>query len=270
MRRLSELIILVRGGGEVGSAIAHKLARCHFRVCMTEISIPLAVQRGVSFSEAIYDTNKTIEDFTAEKALPSLEQIYKVWRNGNIPIVADPELSVKALIKPDVLINAMMLNRETSTKITDAPLVIGIGPGFTAGVDVHMVIESNNGNNLGKVIIEGEAEKNTEKSVEANGLTKETVLSAEDTGVFMTDKNIGDAVLAGDILGKLNDTPLNAPVSGILRGLLRNEIKVLPNTKLAEIDPVNDKSVCFVIQDKMRAIAGGVVEAILMNFNIEE
>jgi xanthine dehydrogenase accessory factor len=270
MRKLSDLIILVRGGGEVGSAISHRLTRSHFRVCITEIAQPLAVSRGACFSEAIYDLTKTVEDITAERALPSLEQVYRVWRNGNIPIVVDPELSVKPLFKPDALINAMMLKRETNTRMDDAPLVIGIGPGFTAGVDVHMVIESNNSNNLGQVIVEGESEKDSATPVGIGGLQEERVIWAEDAGVFTTEKNIGDSVTAGDVIGKLNDVPLEARISGMLRGLLRNEVKVLANGKLAEIDPENDRSVCFSIRYKMRAIAGGALEAVMMALNIPE
>jgi xanthine dehydrogenase accessory factor len=268
MRKLSDLIVLIRGGGEVGSAIAHRLTRSHFRVCITEIAQPLAVSRGACFSEAIYDLTKTVEDIVAERTLPSLENIYRLWRHGNIPIAVDPELSAKALLRPDVLINAMMLKRETNTRMDDAPLVIGIGPGFTAGVDVHMVIESNNSNNLGRVIVEGESEKDSATPVGIGGLDKERVIWAEDAGVFTTEKNIGDNVMVGEVVGKLNDVPLKAMASGMLRGLLRNEVKVLANAKLAEIDPENDKSVCFSIRDKMRAVGGGALEAIMMAMNI--
>jgi xanthine dehydrogenase accessory factor len=270
MRKLSELIVLVRGGGEVGSAVAHRLTQSHFRVCITEIASPLAVSRETCFSEAVYDTAKVVEGVKGERSLPNLESIYRVWRNGNIPVVVDPDLAVKALIKPDVLINAMMLKRKTSTKITDAPLVIGIGPGFLVGEDAHLVIESNNSNNLGKVIIEGEAEADTGKPVEIGGLSKERVIWAEDSGVFTTTKNIGDAVLANDIIGQLGEISIQAPISGMLRGLLRNEVKVLTGAKLLEIDPVNEKSVCFTIRDKMRAIAGGTLEATMMSLNIAE
>jgi xanthine dehydrogenase accessory factor len=211
-----------------------------------------------------------VEDITAERTLPSLDQIYKVWRGGNIPVLVDPELTVKALLKPDVLVNAMMLKRKTSSTMGDALLVIGIGPGFTAGEDVHMVVESANSNNLGKVIIEGKSEEDTEKPVEINGLTDEGVVWAEESGVFSSGKNIGDAVLAGDIIGQLNEEPVKAPMSGILRGVLRNEVRVLANTKLIEIDPVNDKSVCFKLRDKMRCISGGVLEAIMMSLNVDE
>ena len=270
MRKLAELIIQVRGGGEVGSAIAHRLFRSHFRVCITEVASPLAVSRGTCFSEAIYDIAKTIEGVTGERALPSLEHIYRVWREDKIPVVVDPELSIKPMIRPDVLINAMMLKRETTARLADAALVIGIGPGFTAGVDVHVIIESNHSNDLGKVIMKGKSEENTGKPAEIGGLSTERVFWAEEAGVFTTARNIGEMVKAGDIIGQLGAVPLIAPVSGMLRGLLRNEVRVLANAKLIEIDPVNDPSVCFSIRGKMRAIAGGVLEAVMQQFNIPE
>lgn len=266
MRKLSELIILIRGGGEVGSAIAYRLGRSHFRVCIAETTNPLAISRGVSFSEAIYDTTKMVGELTAERALPSLNQIYRVWRAGKIPIVDDPELTVKPLIKPDVLISAMMLKRQTNIKITDAPLVIGIGPGFIAGSDVHLVIESNFSYNLGNIIVEGESEKPLDDSE----LTNEKIILAEDAGIFTTEKNIGDSVLAEDIIGSINDVPLKAPVAGVLHGILRDGSKVLANIKLAEIDPVNNKASCFIIRNTMRVISGSVLEAILMTLNIAE
>ena len=270
MRKLSDLIVLIRGGGEVGTAIAHRLGRSHFRICITELAQPLAVSRGSCFSEAVYDLTKTVEDITAQRSLPSLENIYRLWRNGEIPVVVDPELSVKPLLKPDVLINAMMLKRVTNTRIDDAPLVIGIGPGFTASVDVHMVIESNNSNNLGKVILEGKTEGDSATPLGIGSLDKDRVIWAEDAGVFTTEKNIGDHIQVGDIVGKLNDVPLPAKASGMLRGLLRNEVKVLANTELAEIDPGNDRSVCFSIRDNMRAISGGALEAIMIALNTPE
>jgi len=268
LRNLSELIVLIRGGGEVGSAVAHRLHRCHFRVCITELASPLAVHRGTCFSEAVYDITKTVEGVAAERTTPSLRQIYRIWQNGNIPIVVDPELSVKPLIRPDVLVNAMMLKGETSTRITDAPLVIGIGTGFRAGGDVHLVVESNNSHNLGRVIEEGESEEDTGIPLEVGGAAKERVIWAPDTGVFTTKKSIGDSVTADEVVGGLDDLPLKTKISGIVRGILRNEVRVSVNAKLVEIDPINDSSICFAIRDKMRAIAGGVLEAIMLGLNV--
>jgi xanthine dehydrogenase accessory factor len=269
MRKLHELIVLIRGGGEEGSAIAHRLYRTHFRICITETAGPLEVNRGACFSEAVFDHSKTIEDITGERTLPTLENIYRVWREGKIPVLVDPELSAKSLLKPDVLINAMMLGRESNTHNTDAPLVIGIGPGFTAGGDVHIVIESDN-RNAGKILLEGKSGENSGKPPEDNNSKIDTIIRAEEAGVFTTEKNLCDAVLEGDIIGKLGETPIKAPVSGILRGLLRSDVKVLANARLAEIDPENNKSVCLNIRDKNRLVSAGVLEAIMQVLNLPD
>jgi xanthine dehydrogenase accessory factor len=134
-------------------------------------------------------------------------------------------------------------------------------------VDVHIVVESSPGYNLGKVILEGSAEAEKPVSGDFVDIVSEKVIKADDNGVFTTDKNIADTVLSNDIIGYLNDQPVNAPISGVLRGILRNETKVLVNTRLAAIDPLGDKASCALVSDKNRAIAGGVLEAIMLSFN---
>jgi len=270
MRKLPEFIVLIRGGGEVASAIAHRLHLSHFRVCLTEIANPLAVSRGTSFSEAVFDGRKTIEGVTAELVPTSLKEFYEVWQRGNMPLVIDPKASIKGKIKPEVLVDSIMAKRNTGTKITDAPLVIGMGTGFYTGRDVHMVVETNHSNNLGKVIFEGKAEKNTGTPVAIGGLTRERVIWAPQAGIFTTGMEIGDSVVAGESIARVGDLGLQAPISGMLRGLIRDGVKVSKGTKLVEVDPVNDSAVCYVIRDKMRAIAGGVLEAIMLKFNISD
>lgn len=269
MHRLHELVVLIRGGGEVASAVAHKLHRCHFRVCLTEIEKPLAVSRGTTFSEAIFDGSKTIEDVTAELVPASVAAIRKSWLRGNIPLVIDPAAAIKDRLEPDVLIDATMAKRNRGTKISDAPLVIGMGPGFGAGHDVHIVVETNHSNNLGKVILEGEAETNTGTPVGIGGLGKERVVWAPQAGTFTTNMEIGDPVLAGEKIGAVDSLSLVAPIGGMLRGLVRNGVQVSKGDKLIEVDPVNNSDICYAIRDKMRAIAGGVLEAVMMKFNVD-
>lgn len=269
VKKLSELRVLIKGGGEVASGIAHRLHCSHFQVCLTEVASPLAVSRGTAFSEAVFDGVKTIEGVTAQLVPASPQQIYEAWQQGKIPIVIDPEASIRERIKPDVLVDAIMAKRNTGTRITDAPLVIGMGPGFYAGRDVHIVVETNHSNNLGRVILEGEAEKNTGNPVEIGGLTRERVIWAPQEGTFTTEKDIGDSVVGGEVVGWVEGSPLKAPISGVLRGLLRSGVRVSTGAKLIEVDPVNDRAICFVIRDKMRAIGGGVLEAIMLRFNTD-
>ena len=265
---LTRLVVLIRGGGEVASGVAHRLARAHFKVCLTETSHPLAVSRGVAFCEAIYDGKKEIEGVVARR-ITSADEIPKIWQKNEIPIIVDPEASIKKTLNPNVLIDAIMAKRNLGTKITDAPLVIGLGPGFAAGKDVHMVVETNDGRNLGKVITEGEAEKDTGVPVAIEGLTFERVLHSPEDGLFQTSKEIGDLVTAGEIVASVAGHPIKAEIGGIVRALMRNETKVAKGTKLGEIDPAGSKKACFTIRPKMNTIADEVLAAILMRFNVQ-
>jgi xanthine dehydrogenase accessory factor len=264
---LANLVVLIRGGGEVASGVAHKLARARFRVCMTETSQPLAVSRGVAFCEAIYDGEKEVEGITA-KLVASSDQIEKVWRQNKLPIIIDPDALVKDRLRPTVLVDALMAKKNLGTKLSDAPLVIGLGPGFQTGQDVHMIIETNNSERLGRVIAEGRAEENTGIPVVIGGLTEERVLHSPSDGQFTTDKDIGDMVAAGDTIASVAGKQLKAEIGGVVRALLRNKTVVSKGVKLGEIDPSGDREAPFTIRPRVRAIAGGVLEAILMCFNV--
>ena len=264
---LANLVVLIRGGGEVASGVAHKLARAHFRVCMTETSKPLAVSRGVAFCEAIYEGEKGVEGITA-KRVESPNQIPEVWRQNKLPIIVDPDALVKDMIKPAVLIDALMAKQNLGTKTSDALLVIGLGPGFQAKEDVHIVVETNNSERLGRVITSGKAEADTGIPIAVGGLTSERVLHSPSDGQFLTDKEIGDTVVVGEVVASVATQPLKAEIGGIVRALLRNKTVVGKGAKLGEIDPSGDKEACYTIRPRVRAIAGGVLEAILMRFNV--
>jgi xanthine dehydrogenase accessory factor len=264
---LIRLVVLIRGGGEVASGVAHKLARAHFRVCLTEASQPLAVSRGVAFCEAIYDGEKEVEGVVA-KRVKSASEIPTVWQGGQIPVIVDPEALVKDTLKPQVLVDAIMAKRNLGTKITDAPLVIGLGPGFRVGKDVHMVVETNNSGSLGRVILNGEAERDTGIPIAIGGLTFDRALHSPGDGLFQTDKVIGDLVTAGEVVAWVAEQPVKAEIDGVVRALLRSGVVVGKGTKLGEIDPSSDKEACYTIRPRARTIAGGVLEAILMHYNV--
>ena len=264
---LSRLVVLIRGGGEVASGVAHKLACARFRVCLTETAEPLAVSRGVAFCEAIYDGEKEVEGIVARR-VESAAEIHKLWREGCIPIVVDPKKSVKKILKPEVMVDAIMAKKNLGTKSSDAPLVIGLGPGFRAGKDVHLVVETNNSERLGRVILEGEAEKDTGIPVAIGGLTHERALHAQQGGLFQTDKEIGEPVSAGEVVASVAGQPVEAEIDGIIRALLRSGTAVKKGTKLGEIDPSGNREDCYTIRPRVRAIAGGVLEAIMMRYNV--
>lgn len=268
MRILTELVVLIRGGGEAASAVAYRLHRSHFKVCITDIANPLAVSRATTFSEAIFDGRKTIEGVTAELVAATPKAINDVWLKGNIPIVVDPEGKIKDEIKPDVLVEAAMFKKNLGTKITDAPFVIALGPGYRAGKDAHVVIETFQNNDLGRVLHEGEALANNGEPVAIAGLSFGRVVWADEPGLFSTKNDLEDRVEAHQVIASLNGKPLEAPVKGMLRGLMKDGVTVRKGDKIIEVDPVNDPSVCRIIRDKFRAISGGVLEAIMLRYNV--
>jgi len=233
---------------------------------MTEISHPVAVSRGATFCEAIYDGEKEVEGVVA-KLVSSAEDISPTWAENKLPIIVDPQASIRNSLHPDVMVDAIMAKKNLGTKISDAPLVIGLGPGFRAGKDVHMIIETNNTESLGKVILSGEAEPDTGIPLSIGGLTEEMVLHSPRKGLFHCVKEISDLVVAGDTIAWVGNHPVKAQIDGVVRALLRDGVEVDKQTKLGEVDPSGNKQACYTIRPRMRAIAGGVLEAILMHFN---
>jgi xanthine dehydrogenase accessory factor len=266
-KRIEELVILMRGAGEMASGVAHRLHQSHFKVCMLELPNPIAVRREVSFCEAIYDGEKRVEGVQA-KFISGPEQIKPLWKKGKIPVLIDPNgKETRQVIKPDVLIDAIMAKKNLGTHINDAPLVIGLGPGFSAGKDVHVVIETNRGHHLGRVILNGSAELDTGIPGDIGGYTVARLLRTMKKGVFHAYKSIGDRVTKGTVVAVVDDFPVMAKISGVVRGLLREGVEVTKGMKVGDIDPRGKRDFCFTISEKARAIGGGVLEAILYWFN---
>jgi len=263
---LEKLKVLIKGAGELASGVAYRLSQCHFRVLMTEIPQPRAVRREVAFCEAVYEGEKEVEGVVARLISPP-EEIFEMWQAGKLPLLVDPEAKIKDVLKPDVLVDAIVAKKNLGTRITDALLVIGLGIGFEAGKDVHVVIETNRGHNLGRVIHHGEAEANTGVPGEIAGFSKERVFRAPRAGRFSTSKQIGDYVEAGEVVAFVDGVPIKVLISGAIRGLLKDGTEVYKGIKAGDIDPRGVRDYCYTISDKARAIGGGVLEAILSGFN---
>jgi len=263
----ANLKIIMRGAGDLATGVALRLHRSGFkRLLLLETRHPLAVRRLVSFSEAINIGKVSIEDVTAIRIddVGILEQ----WQPDNtIPIVIDPTGESIHKLQPDIVIDAIIAKRNLGTGIDDAELVIGLGPGFTAGKDVHCVIETKRGHNLGRVIHDGTAAPDTGIPGNIDGYTNERLLRAPNAGIFETNCNIGDRVSKGDCVATVDSSPIIANISGVIRGLLRSATPVDKSTKLGDIDPRGKVAFCTTASDKAMAVGGGVLEAILNSYN---
>jgi xanthine dehydrogenase accessory factor len=264
---LNNLCVLIRGGGEMASGVAHRLFRSHFKVVMTEISQPLCVRRTVSFCEALFGNTQEVEGLTA-RCVASAKEVSAAWDEGMIPLLIDPEGISRDVLKPSVIVDAILAKCNTGTHTGDAPLVIGLGPGFWAGRDVDVVIETNRGHDLGRVIYDGPAEADTGVPGAISGVSAQRVLRAPRDGTFRPEKEIGEMVAKGETVAWVEDEPVTAAISGVLRGLLRGGLVVHKGLKSGDVDPRGRRENCFTISEKARAIGGGVLEAILAHFNL--
>lgn len=255
-------LVLIKGAGDLASGVAHRLYRCGFTPVMTELPRPLVVRRTVAFAEAVYDGKAVVEDVTAVLAT-SPGDVPGLCAQGVIPVLVDPAGESAQILKPAVLVDAILAKRNSGTSITDAPVVIALGPGFTAGKDAHAVIETKRGHYLGRVILEGPALPDTGEPEPVNGYTHQRVLRSPADGHFQACRKIGDEVVAGEKIGEVGEQPVRAGINGIIRGLIRDGSIVTKGLKMGDIDPRGIPDYCHTISDKARAVAGGVLEAIL-------
>lgn len=254
--------VLIRGAGDLASGIALRLFHAKMEVVMTDLPHPTAIRRTVCFSQAILFGTMTVEDVTAVFA-KTPEAAVSILKEKKIPVLADPEAACIAALRPDAVVDAILAKRNLGTKITDAPCVIGVGPGFTAGVDCHACVETMRGHTLGRVITEGSPIPNTNIPGLIGGFTGERVLRAPADGIFRQRLEIGDMVEQNEIAGFVGTEPMRCQISGVLRGLLADGTPVHRGMKAGDVDPRGEVSYCQLVSDKALAIGGGVLEAIL-------
>ena len=263
MIQRNEQLVIVRGGGDIATGTISRLFRSGYPVVILEISTPSAIRRQVALSEAVYDGESKVEDVTCIK-VESWEEAKEVLKEKKkVPLLVDPECNILKQVRPWALVDAILAKKNLGTKIDDAPLVIALGPGFSAGEDCHAVIETMRGHTLGRVIRSGPAIPNTNIPGLIGGFAGERVLRAPDDGMFHQLHEIGDLVEAGETVGEVNGKPMACTISGVLRGILADGTPVFKGMKSGDVDPRAQVENCYTASDKAIAIGGGVLQAIL-------
>ena len=264
------VLVAVKGAGDLATGVMHRLKRAGFSVMATELAHPTVLRRTVAFAEAIALGQMTVEGITAQSA-NAIEDIRVILENNIVPIFIDPEGLALKKMQPDVLVEATLLKYNSGITVKDAPIVIALGPGYEAGKDAHAVIETNRGHNLGRVYLEGSAEPNTGVPGTIGGYAGERLLRAPCAGRLYGVRQIGDQIREGEVVAivksGVSSSPITAAITGILRGLVRDDLLVSAGMKVGDIDPRAIREHCFTISDKSRAIGGGVLEAILYFMN---
>lgn len=256
-------LVIVRGGGDIATGTIYKLYQCGIPLLVLEISNPSCIRRTISFCEAVFEEIVCVEGVYAVH-VRSLQEAYEAYQQKKVPVMIDAQADMVKKVSPAVVVDAILAKKNLGTQITDAPIVIGLGPGFFAGKDVHAVVETKRGHHLGRVLYEGTAISNTGIPGIIAGYGKERVIHAPCGGRFHIEKQIGEEVRQGDIIATIDETPVKATISGIVRGMIREGYPVFQGLKIADIDPrIEEKENCYYISDKARCVAGGVLEAIL-------
>ena len=273
------MLVVIKGAGDIASGIALRLFHSGFNIIMTEIAQPTTVRRTVAFSSAVFNGRAKVEDAEAilagstikecppKECSSVLKKAVEITAAGKIAVIIDPEaLSVREL-KPDAVIDAVLAKENTGTTMDEAPVVIGIGPGFNAGTDCHAVIETKRGHTLGRAIYSGKAIDDTGVPGNVGGYTIERLLKAPCSGVFYSNSKIGDSVKKGDTVGFVETedsrVPMNSLLDGTLRGLLADGVPVYEGMKSGDVDPRDCYEYCFTVSEKALAVGGGALEAIL-------
>jgi xanthine dehydrogenase accessory factor len=266
MVKLSDIRVAVKGGGDIGSGISWRLHQCGFKVLITEISNPLAVRRKVAFCEAVYDGRSQVEGVEC-LLVKDTQEIPRIWAQGKIPLLVDPGFESKGPVRPEVVVDATLAKKNLGTALSDGPVVIGVGPGFEVGVDVHFVIETNRGHNLGRLLLKGSASPNTGIPGPVMGITTARVLRSPRAGQWESVLDIGDMVRKGDPVGSVSGATVSAQIGGVIRGLIRPGVQVPEGLKIGDIDPRGQKEYCYTVSEKALAISGGVLEGIFRGLN---
>ncbi len=259
---LDHIVVVVKGAGELATSVIHQLHRAGMSVIATELPQPLTIRRAVAFASAVYEGTWEVEGVVARRVADEAAMNHALAA-GHVPVWVDAQAQIVPLLHPNVVIDAIMAKRNTGTTLADAPVVVALGPGFTAGQDCHAVIETNRGHNLGRVILHGQAQPNTGIPGQVGGQSVRRVLRAPADGLFAAARKIGDVVSAGETVATVSGQPVTVPFDGVLRGLLRDGLTVRTGFKVGDVDPRAVVEHCFTISDKARAVGGSALEVIL-------
>lgn len=262
-------LILIRGGGDLGTGVAARLHRCGFRVVVLEIDRPLAVRRLVSLAEAIYAEEVEIEGMIGRR-VESPEAVAAAHAAGVIPVLVDPTAAARETLAPAALVDARMRKGPPEIGLEAAPLVIGLGPGFEAGVDCHAVVETQRGHHMGRVIWTGTATPDSRVPEPVVGIDHDRVLRAPAEGVLHSLAALGEVVQRGQVLATVETSEVRAPFDGVLRGMIHDGLPVWLGDKIGDLDPRKETANCREISDKSLAVGGGVLEALLSQTEIRQ
>lgn len=253
--------VLIRGGGDLASGVAVCLHQAGYNVVVTELLQPLVVRRKVSFAEAVYEGSCVVEGIAGRKA-DSVEQVLETFEAGEIAVLVDPKCECLESVEPIAIVDGRMLKRDIANEFGEECPLIGLGPGFSGGVNCWVAIETNRGPDLGRILPEGSPEPDTGRPAKVMGYSLQRVIYAHREGTFKNLVEIGDQVEAGQQVAEIDGEPVRSQIKGVVHGLLRDGLKVKAGVKVGDVEPSGERGLCFKVTDKSWKIGASVVEAL--------
>jgi len=257
----NDLRVIVRGAGEMASGVIYRLVNSGYGVIALEIARPGCVRRAVCFAEAVYEGEIIVQGVKGRLAR-DIGEALEMSEKNIVPVLVDPDMLILKYIKCDILVDGRMLKSDIDISRDMADLVIGLGPGFEPGVNCHMAIETNRGENLGRVLTNDSPQGDTGIPSSVEGFTTERVLRAPSEGILAGRFEIGDFVKKDDVIAEIDELAVRSEIAGVLRGICRTGLRVVKDQKIGDIDPRGRRELCFRISDKAGMIAGGVMKAV--------
>lgn len=259
---INQHLILVRGAGDIATGVILRLVMAGFRVIALEAPRPTLIRRTVSLAQCVFDGEVQVEG-VCSRVISNVDEALDSASADFVPVMIDPDGQARFALKPRAVVDAILAKKNLGVNLNWAPIVIGLGPGFVAGRDVHAVVETNRGHDLGKVYYHGQAQTDTGIPGPIAGYGAERLVKSPADGLFVPCKSIGDVVESGEVLGWVKGLPVQAALTGVIRGLINEQVAVAKGMKIGDVDPRGERVLCETVSDKARSVGGGVLEAIL-------
>jgi len=255
--------IVVRGAGDIGSAVAHALCVAGYSVVLHDDPQPAHPRRGMAFTDALFEGTATLESLLAKRAASAADLPPMIACGRAVPVSDLSPEKLLRVVEPDILVDARVRKHAAVEPIRGlAPLTIGLGPGFVAAGNADVAVETGWGEHLGRPIRSGAARDYAGEPRDLGGHGRERFVYAPAKGRFRTALAIGERVVEGQELARIGTLAIRAPFTGVLRGLTHDGARVAVGMKTVEVDARGDPRAAFGIGERPRRIAQGVLAAI--------
>ncbi len=250
------------GSDDIGSAVAHALFVAGWLVVIARDSKVPVLRREMAFDDALEYGETELAGVPARGAATMLEVAQLLRAGEAVPVTDMPPDDLLCLGLVRGVVDARLRRDERKADLRAvAGFAIGLGPGFAAGENVHLAIETASDTQV-RILRDGPASPPHGRAEPIGGAGPERFGRARWHGTWLTPHLIGEAVTEGAVVGSCAGVSLCAPLSGRLRGLVRHGATVPAGARLVEVDPRGDDGQWQGISPRAARIADVTLQAV--------